>query len=211
MFTGIIEEVGKVVNIIKEADSIKICVECSKVLHNTKIGDSISVNGVCLTVVKIYDNRFLADIMKETIKSSNFGMIKIGDMVNLERAMTLHKRLGGHIVTGHIDGIGEIINKRGDNRFTVIRIKTNNDIAKYIVRKGSVSLDGISLTVSYVDDNIFEVSIIPHTMEYTSLVSKNIGDTLNIECDIIGKYIERFLGGKKSGITYDFLSDNGFI
>ncbi len=211
LFTGIIEEVGKVLLIDKKDNSIKLCIGCSKVLEDTQIGDSISVNGVCLTVVKLYNNQFVADVMLETIKSSSLGILKVGDSVNLERAMTLNKRLGGHIVTGHIDGVGKIINKRGNNEFVVISIETTYDIAKYIVKKGSVSIDGISLTVSYVSDRIFEVSIIPHTIKQTNLSNKNIGDVLNIECDLIGKYIEKFSNGKRVGITYDFLNDNGFI
>lgn len=210
MFTGIIEEVGKVSNIIRDCDTLKLCIGCKKVLSDTNIGDSISVNGVCLTVVKISDNEFVADVMKETIKSSCLGMLKLGDVVNLERAMTLNKRLGGHIVTGHIDGIGRIIHKNGNDKFVVIGIMTSSDIIKYVVRKGSVSLDGISLTVSSIYDKIFEVSIIPHTMEQTNLGSKDVGDILNIECDVIGKYLERFLKGSKGGITYEFLKENGF-
>ena len=210
LFTGIIEEVGKVLNVIRMDGCIKLCVGCSEVLNDTKIGDSISVNGVCLTVVKIFDDNFVADVMKETIKSSSLGMLKLGDVVNLERAMTLNKRLGGHIVTGHIDGVGNIIHKKGNDRFIVIGVGTTSDIIKYIVKKGSVSLDGISLTVSNVYDKIFEVSIIPHTMEQTNLISKNIGDVLNIECDVIGKYVERFSHGVESGITYEFLNENGF-
>ena len=211
MFTGIIEEVGKVSNIIRDYDSLKLCIDCKKVLGDTMIGDSISVNGVCLTVVEISDNRFTADVMRETIKSSSLGMLKLGDVVNLERAMTLNKRFGGHIVTGHIDGVGRIIHKNGNDRFTVIGVMTDSDIIKYIVKKGSVSVDGIGLTVSNVYDKIFEVSIIPHTMEQTTLKSKNIGDVLNIECDIIGKYIERFSSNVRSGVTYEFLNENGFL
>ena len=210
MFTGIIEEVGKVLDIVRNGDLIKLSIGCSRVLNDTQIGDSISVNGVCLTVVRMDDNKFFADVMRETIKSSALGTLSLGEAVNLERAMTLNKRLGGHIVTGHIDGIGNMIHKRGNDRCVVIGISTTNDIIKYIVRKGSVSLDGISLTVSDVHDGIFEVSVIPHTMEQTNLASKNIGDVLNIECDVIGKYVEKFLRGSKSGITYKFLNENGF-
>ena len=211
MFTGIIEEVGKVLDIVRSDDLIKISIGCSKVLNDTQIGDSISVNGVCLTVVSMDDNKFLADVMRETIKSSSLGMLSLGEIVNLERAMTLNKRLGGHIVTGHIDGIGNIIHKRENDRCVVIGVSTTNDIIKYVVKKGSVSLDGISLTVSDVYGKIFEVSVIPHTMEQTNLASKNIGDVLNIECDVIGKYIEKLLHGAENGITHEFLNENGFL
>lgn len=211
MFTGIIEEIGEVVLISNGTNSIKLSVKCEEVLNKTKVGDSISVNGVCLTVVRLSDGQFTADVMPETLRKSSLGSLKVKDKVNLERAMMLNGRFGGHIVTGHIDGIGKIINKKSDDNSVIFTILTQDDITKYIVKKGSVSLDGISLTVSFVQDRIFEVSIIPHTIQKTCLKYKNIGDVINIECDIIGKYIEKFSNNKTCGITYDFLSENGFV
>ena len=211
MFTGIIEEIGEVLEIDRGINSIKLTIKCSKILEGTKIGDSISVNGVCLTVVRLDKDYFVADVMPETMNRSSFATLKIKDRVNLERAMLLNGRFGGHIVSGHIDGIGTIRNKKRDDNAIVITIKTTYNITKYIVTKGSVALDGISLTVTDVKDTLFEVSIIPHTLEETSLKNKKIGDKINIECDMVGKYVEKFVSGKKEGITYDFLAQNGFV
>ena len=211
MFTGIVEEIGEVVSIHHGTNSIKLGVKCEDVLSDTKVGDSISVNGVCLTVVNLNNNQFIADVMPETLRKSSLGSLKINAKVNLERAMALNGRFGGHIVTGHIDGVGEIINKSQEDNSIIFTILAGRDITRYIVKKGSVALDGISLTVSSVTDNVFGVSIIPHTIQKTCLNYKKIGDVINIECDIIGKYIEKLSGNTVDGITYDFLSENGFL
>lgn len=211
MFTGIIEEIGEIASIDVGANSIKLGVKCNRVLSDTKVGDSISVNGVCLTVVSFSNNQFVADVMPETLAKSSLGSQKVKDRVNLERAMMLNGRFGGHIVTGHIDGVGRIINRTIDDNSVIFTILSQPDITKYIVKKGSVALDGISLTVSYVKDNKFKVSIIPHTLEKTCLMYKGIGDEINIECDIIGKYIEKLSNHTSGGITYDFLEQNGFM
>ena len=215
MFTGLIEEVGNIVFINKSDNFSKLGIKANNIISDASIGDSISTNGVCLTITKITDTIYEADVMAETIRRSTLGSLNIGDRVNLERAMASNKRFGGHMVTGHIDGIGKIINLKNEGNSVWISISANENILKYVVDKGSIAIDGISLTVAYVDDNIFKVSIIPHTGDSTTLFNKAIGDVVNLECDIIGKYVEKFvlLGSKKSksNINEDFLRNNGFI
>lgn len=217
MFTGIVEEIGSIVGITKGEKSSKLTIKAKKILENTNLGDSISTNGVCLTVTNINFNTFEADVMSETLTKSNLGILKIGSKVNLERALRLEDRLGGHIVSGHIDGIGQIVSITRDDNAVWITIKAQDIILKYIVYKGSIAIDGISLTVAYVDDKVFKVSIIPHTGENTILLTKNIGETVNLECDVIGKYVEKLLGleptnkeSKGDLISIDFLKENGF-
>ena len=218
MFTGIIEEIGVIQEIKKGIKSSKLSIKANKVLENTKIGDSICTNGVCLTVTALKSNSFDADVMAETLRRSSLGDLKIGSKVNLERALTLESRLGGHIVSGHIDGTGEIISLVKEDNSTWVTIKTISDILRYIVFKGSITIDGISLTVAYVDEEVFKVSIIPHTSDETTLLNKSIGETVNLECDVISKYIEKLMGleikrkeKKISSITEDFLRSNGFF
>ena len=217
MFTGIIEEIGKVKNIKNKTASSIITVEADTVTNNTKPGESIAVNGVCLTVVKISDTYLDADIMGETLRRSNLKDLKPGDLVNLERAVIAGGRLGGHIVSGHVDGVGTLINYKKDGVAVWVTIECPPDILKYIVNKGSVALDGISLTVAGVSENNFSVSIIPHTGAETTLLDKNIGAKINIECDIIGKYVEKLLLFKEqpkspdTKINMSFLSENGFL
>ncbi len=219
MFTGIIEEIGKVKNIKHNIASSIITIEAKEVTKGTKLGDSIAVNGVCLTVVKISDNFFDADIMAETLRHSNLKKIQRGDNVNLERAMSANGRFGGHIVAGHVDGLGEITNFQKEDNAVWITIKCSPELLKYIVYKGSVALDGVSLTVASVTEKDFSVSIIPHTKEETTLLQKSIGDNINIECDVIGKYVEKMLFFKEneqeqqktSRLDLDFLSKNGFL
>lgn len=218
MFTGIVEEIGVVECIKKGEKSSKLIVRCNKILNQTKLGDSICTNGVCLTITNIGKNSFEADVMPETLRKSNLQKLKIGSIVNLERAISLQTRLGGHIVSGHIDGIGEIVDLEKEDNGLWISIKASQEVLKYIIYKGSISIDGISLTVGYVDNKIFKVSIIPHTLEKTILLKKIVGETVNLECDMIGKYIEKFLGldnptqnKKNSRINEDFLKANGFF
>ncbi|EOD00969.1 riboflavin synthase [Caldisalinibacter kiritimatiensis] len=216
MFTGIVEEIGIVKSIINSYNSSTIMIEANKILQDIKLGDSISTNGVCLTVTD-YDNKsFTVDVMPETINKSNLKKLKKGSKVNLERALKVGDRLGGHIVTGHIDGVGIIGEFKKDDNAIWVSISTSEDILKYIVYKGSIAIDGISLTVAYVDKKQFKVSIIPHTQHITTLVQKNIGDEVNLECDMIGKYIEKFLNlqkteDSKQGLDITFLKENGFI
>ena len=176
MFTGIIEELGVIQEIKKSSKSSKLLIKANKVLENTNVGDSICTNGVCLTVTNLKANSFEADVMAETLRRSNLGNLNVGSKVNLERALTLQSRLGGHIVSGHIDGTGTIISLIKEDNATWVTIKTTNDILRYVVLKGSITIDGISLTVAYVDENVFKVSIIPHTAQETTLLNKSIGE-----------------------------------
>lgn len=215
MFTGIIEEVGTVKSIQKGSVSSFIRINANAVLNGTHIGDSIAVNGVCLTVTDLTGNSFQADVMNETLSRSSLGLLKNGSPVNLERAMSAQGRFGGHIVSGHIDGTGIISSVEQDGIALWYTINTDSGILRYIVEKGSIAIDGISLTIAKVTDNDFSVSIIPHTAAQTVLSSKKTGDTVNLENDIIGKYVEKFLNpdekkSEKSRITMDFLAKNGF-
>ncbi len=215
MFTGLVEEVGKVLDIKEDRKIWTINFECERIVKDISIGDSIAVNGVCLTVKEFTKNTFKADIMAETIRKTNLGFLKSGNFVNLERALKIGDRFGGHIVSGHIDGTGIIEKFRQEGDAIWISISTSKDMLKYIVYKGSVAIDGVSLTVSYVDEEKFKVTIIPHTKEATTLIKKNINDLVNIECDIVGKYIEKLLLHKEveneSKIDVNFLKENGFI
>lgn len=218
MFTGIVEEVGVVEGIKNGEKSSRITIKAKKVLYGTKLGDSISANGVCLTVTNLGESTFHADVMAETLRRSNLGELSKGSKVNLERALSLETRLGGHIVSGHIDGTGIVTSLWKEDNATWVTISTGEEILRYIVEKGSIAIDGISLTVAYVDNDEFKVSIIPHTGDETTLLHKRVGDTVNLECDLIGKYVEKLLGlsnekkeKSKSSITEDFLKNNGFL
>ena len=218
MFTGIVEELGVIQGIKRGSKSSRLLIKANKVLENTKVGDSICTNGVCLTVTNLNTNSFEADVMAETLRRSNLGDLTIGSKVNLERALTLESRLGGHIVSGHIDGVGEIISLVKEDNATWVTIKAKSDILSYVVLKGSITIDGISLTVAYVDENVFKVSIIPHTAQETTLLNKSIGETVNLECDMISKYVEKLMGlatkeenKKNTLLTEDFLRENGFF
>ncbi len=197
MFTGIVEETG----FIKSFDGHKLIVECSKVLENTQIGDSIAIDGCCQTVVAMNANSFSADVSAETLKITKG--FKTGECVNLERALLPQTRMGGHIVQGHIDGTGKYL---GNMTFEVPK-----ELDKYIVYKGSITVNGVSLTVSKNKNNTFSVAIIPHTLENTNLKYLKIGDLVNIETDILGRYVEKFLSTKNNNITEDFLKENGFM
>ena len=205
MFTGISEEIGEVVGFTQKSDHVTIEVKADIVLEDIKKGDSIMTNGVCLTVTSFTDKSYTADIMNESLKVTKFDRSILLKKVNLERAMRIGSRLDGHVVQGHVDGLGNIIaiNKN------VYRIKTTRDISKYIVKKGSVAIDGISLTVSMADKDIFEVSLIPETLEATNFKYKKINDQVNIETDIIGRYIEK-LTEDKERVDKNFLLENGF-
>lgn len=213
MFTGIIEETGSVARVLQGGTSGEIRINASYVLEGTKLGDSIAVNGVCLTVTGLYDDGFTADVMPETLRRSNLGMLRSGDRVNLERAMAADGRFGGHIVSGHIDGTGEIASLRNEGNAVWVRIRAKEEILALIVEKGSITIDGISLTVASLGSDYFEVSIIPHTGAQTTLLKKKAGDKVNLENDIIGKYVQRLLGKstQSSGITESFLAEHGFF
>jgi riboflavin synthase len=194
MFTGIIEEVGSLLSIEKGGEAFQLNVKAKKVLEDVKLGDSISTNGVCLTVVDFSRDRFRADVMPETLRKSNLGDLKIGDAVNLERAMAIGDRFGGHMVSGHIDGMGKIAKYRKEKNATWIRVECDRSLLRYMIPKGSIAIDGTSLTLAEVDVKGFEVSIIPLTGEDTTLLNKPLGAKVNLECDMVGKYIEKFMG-----------------
>lgn len=215
MFTGIIEEVGKVVNIKKGAKSSILTIKGRKIFEDLKIGDSVAVNGVCLTVTSFSKNIFIADVMNETLMRSSLGGLSNGSLVNLERAMAANGRFGGHIVSGHIDGTGSIIKIQRDDNAIWYTITTSDNLMKYIVEKGSIAIDGISLTVAKVDCKSFSVSIIPHTANETVLSHRSVGDNVNLENDIIGKYVEKLINLRdkkkiESNITREFLMKNGY-
>ena len=214
MFTGLIEETGTVCEVCRNGNASFIRIAAEKVLEGTKVGDSIAVNGVCLTVTEHDGKIFRADVMNETLSRSSLGTLKQGSKVDLERAMSAEGRFGGHIVSGHIDGTGTVSNIKQDGIAVRYTISADEKLLRYIVEKGSVTLDGISLTVAAVTDTDFTVSMIPHTAEQTILPYKKVGDIINIETDIIGKYVEKLLRPaepKKSGVTMEQLMKNGFI
>ena len=198
MFTGIVEEIGRIKNVQRGAKSITFCIEASKVLEDTKIGDSICTNGVCLTVTDISPAAegkgwFKADVMPETIRKTSMARLQVGSKVNLERALTLNTRLGGHIVSGHVDGIGHVVRKDQDDIAIWLWIECDANLMRYIIPKGSVTLQGVSLTVAKVEATRFAVSLIPHTQEETTLHASVVGDVVNIETDIIAKYVEKLM------------------
>ena len=198
MFTGIIEEIGTVVTMTRGARSFSLEVRAQKVLEDTKIGDSISTNGVCLTVTELSENSFKADVMPETVSRTALQELTAGSLVNLERALSLQTRLGGHIVTGHIDGTGRISQRRNDDNALWISIECAPSLLRHIVEKGSITIQGVSLTVARVDESSFAVSLIPHTQSVTTLHNLRIGSLVNLETDIIAKYVEKMLGKNSS-------------
>ena len=209
MFTGIIEEVG----FLKNFDGEKIEISCAKILEDIKIGDSICVNGICLTVTDFAEDFFAADVMPETFRRTSLSELQSGGIVNLERAMKISDRFGGHIVSGHIDGVGKITNIRTEGNAIFINISAENFLLKQIAAKGSVALDGISLTVVEANAENFSVSMIPHTREVTNFKSKRVGSLVNIETDILAKYIDRLLNFKnqEKNLTQEFLIEQGFF
>ncbi|MCR4601621.1 MAG: riboflavin synthase [Clostridia bacterium] len=220
MFTGIIEEVGEIRAVRKGQVSCTFTIRGNVIFDDLKIGDSVAVNGVCLTATTISGNEFTADVMAETLRRTNLGSFATGTRVNLERAMAADGRFGGHIVSGHIDGTGTITKKRREENAVWVTVKTTPEITHYIVEKGSIAIDGISLTVAEVGDDYFKVSIIPHTGEETTLLSKNEGAVVNLENDEIAKYVEKLTGaysgkkgntGKSGGVTMSSLLENGFL
>lgn len=210
MFTGIIEETGVIENIVHGAKSCRLKIHGDVIFDDLKLGDSVAVNGVCLTVDELSPPCFCADVMAETMRKTSIGKLVRGSRVNLERAMQLNGRFGGHIVSGHIDGTGKIIGRITEDNAVVFTVSAASDLMKYIVYKGSVTLDGISLTVSDTAADRFSVSVIPHTRARTTILDKSVGDEINIECDVIGKYVEKLTKTKTDGITLDFLAENGF-
>lgn len=224
MFTGIVEEVGTIVSISKGAKSSKLTLQGKVIFEDMHIGDSIAVNGVCLTVTEKTANTFTVDVMAETLRRSSLGTLSKGSKVNMERAMAANGRFGGHIVSGHIDGIGTIESFVREDNAVWVTIAAPSKLLKYIIEKGSITIDGISLTVAYVDSQCFKVSLIPHTAANTTLLTKKAGDMVNLENDIVGKYIDKLLHfdvedeavtdyntEASGGISMEFLSENGFV
>ena len=220
MFTGLVEELGRIKKVVATARSVRLTVSSRQVLSDVKIGDSIAVNGACLTVVDYGDSYFTADIMPETVNQTGLKDLKIGSAVNLERTLKVGDRLGGHIVSGHIDGIGTLRDIVQDDIAVILTIESTADVLKYIVRKGSITIDGVSLTVVDCTDNKFRVSLIPHTYAVTALSEKRLGNLVNLETDILGRYVEKLLLGSNDqasqpiapvGISTGFLGEHGFL
>lgn len=214
MFTGIVEETGIVERVQKGSSSAVLTVQAIKVLEGTEVGDSICVNGVCLTVTSLADGRFTVDVMHETLNRSSLAQLRCGSRVNLERAMRADGRFGGHIVSGHVDGVGRITEIHRDDMAIWYTVQAEPRLLRYIVEKGSVAIDGISLTVATVNADRFQVSVIPHTVRMTTLGERRSGDLVNIENDVIGKYVERLLPARqedrKSSVTREFLARCGY-
>ena len=219
MFTGIVEEIGEIVSVKKGALSARLTIRGPVVTKGTKVGDSIAVNGVCLTAVTVAGDIFTADVMAETMRRSSLGKLASGSRVNLERAMPADGRFGGHIVSGHIDGTGTIRSKKKEDNAVWVTVTASPQLLRYIIEKGSIAIDGISLTVAYVDESCFKVSVIPHTAGQTTLLEKKPEDVVNLENDMIGKYVEKLLGAekdnkyteKKTDIDTGFLAKYGFM
>lgn len=215
MFTGIVEEIGTVKNTLKKGQTIVLTIQAKKVIEDVHLGDSIAVNGVCLTVTSFTKGEFTVDIMPETFQSTNLNMLANHNKVNLERAMAINGRFGGHIVSGHIDATGELLGIKPLENAITYQIKIPSKYLKYCLTKGSITIDGTSLTIFKIENEVITISLIPHTRSHTILGSKNIGDTVNIEFDLLGKYVENMLGLKEekkgSNITSSFLSQNGYL
>lgn len=209
MFTGIVQEIG----IIKEISLNRITLIACKVLKNMQLGDSIAVNGACLTVTDFTENSFTVDVMPETLKRTTLKQLRKNEEVNLERALTLESLLGGHLVQGHVDATGIIASIKDDGGASVFKIQAPRDVMSYVVEKGSITVDGISLTVMGRTDNAFEVSIVNYTMENTVMCNRKAGDIVNLEADVLAKYTVHFkgMGVADSNITFDFLQENGFL
>ncbi len=193
MFTGIVEELAQIKSIEPKSKGIRYVISAEVVVDDLKIGDSISVNGVCLTIVKIGKDSFCMDLVEETLNKSNLGELKVGDFVNLERAMKVSDRLGGHIVQGHVETLGVILEKQMQDEEAILSVGLDPEWMRFCIPKGSITLDGVSLTITRINGNIIEIALIPHTLENTTLGIKGKSETLNIETDIIGKYIDRLL------------------
>ncbi|MBU0700368.1 riboflavin synthase [bacterium] len=206
MFTGIIEEIGT----IRQKTSCSMVIDAEIIISDLRCGDSVAVNGTCLTATKVNKDSFSADVSPETLRLTNLQNLIPGDKVNMERALKLESRLGGHLVTGHIDGTIRLIEKKMDAESLVLKFSTTDDLSRYIIKKGSVCIDGISLTVVDIVGNIFSVCIIPHTAQQTTLFLRQTGYLANLEADVMGKYVERLIQPVKQGLTNNFMAEHGF-
>jgi len=219
MFTGIIEGLGTIRDIRSSARETRLAVEADFAMEGTRIGDSVSVNGACLTVVRLENRRFTADVSPETLARTTFKQARVGERVNLERALRLSDRLDGHLVAGHVDGTGQIAGRRQESNAWIVDVTVAPALLRYMIEKGSVAVDGISLTINQLEADRFQVSVIPHTATLTTIGFKKVGEEVHIETDLIGKYIERFVTGGKAGIremnkadiSMDLLARSGFI
>lgn len=215
MFTGIVEELGELVNRQSASSGTYLVIKGTRVMDDLALGDSIAVNGVCLTVARLSSFSFHADVMPETLRKTNLYMLKPGDKVNLERALPVGGRLGGHFISGHVDGVGQIIAEKRETNALVKKISAPPEVMRYTIKKGSIAVDGTSLTVVEVGENWFTVSLIPHTVQQTTFLTKRGGDTVNLEADMLAKYVEKLLleEGRtrgRSGISYSYLQELGF-
>jgi len=215
MFTGIIESVGELARIEKKTGDAELTIKVGKLdMNDVSLGDSIACNGVCLTVVKFNKDTFVADVSGETLKLTTIGNLNVGSKINLEKALTPTTRLGGHLVSGHVDEVGEIVSIKNDSRSVQYKVEAPTELAHYIAKKGSICVDGVSLTVNEINDNIFELNLVPHTLSETTASDYKVGSKVNLEVDLLARYLERLLTGQKtsseSKITKNFLEDNGF-
>jgi|SRR5690554_1754637 len=219
MFTGIIEALGEVTALQPKNGDLRLRIKTAGLdLADVRLGDSIATNGVCLTVVDLPGDGYWADVSRETLETTTIPAWKVGQRVNLEKALTPQTRLGGHIVSGHVDGVGEVVSRHADARSERFRLRAPKSLAKYIAHKGSITVDGTSLTVNKVDGAEFELNIVPHTLQHTIMGNYQTGTSVNLEVDVLARYLERLLlgdkaaeSGQESGITMDFLAQNGFI
>jgi riboflavin synthase len=207
MFTGIVEEIG----IVKETSQDRLTFEAHKVLEGTKMGDSIAVNGVCLTVVSLGNHGFGFNVMRETLRCTNLGRLHYGNQVNLERALVLGGRLGGHLVLGHVDEMGEVLDTSSEEEARIMRISAPPELMSYMVDRGFIAVDGVSLTIVEVDDSSFVVSLVGYTMDNTTLGRRRTGDIVNLEADIIAKYVENLKEQRGQGLSIEFLREYGFV
>lgn len=207
MFTGIVEEIG----IVREAGRDHLTFQAQRVIEGTKIGDSIAVNGVCLTIVSLQNDGFSVDVMPETLRRTSLGRLHYGDKVNLERAVVLGGRLGGHMVLGHVDEVGEVLDVSNEEGARIVRISAPAELVPYMVDKGFVAVDGVSLTIADVDDSSFVVSLVGYTMEHTTLGKKRPGDAVNLEADVIGKYVQNLEQQRKRSLSMELLREYGFV
>jgi riboflavin synthase len=214
MFTGIVEELGTISSMTQSGEAMKLTISAKQILSDVKLGDSIAVNGICLTVTTFTTTSFTVDAMPETMKATSLRMLKPSAKVNLERAMAANGRFGGHFVTGHIDGIGTILTKKQHYNAIYYKIAISDELLRYCLHKGSVAVDGTSLTIFDIDESSITISLIPHTVSESIIGEKKAGDIVNIECDMIGKYIERFISKpvkRTDSMTESFLQENGFL
>lgn len=213
MFTGLAEEVGRITEILRQSESVRLTLQANRVLEGTRVGDSICISGCCLTVVQINGNQLSFEMMAETLRRTANDRLKSGDFVNLERALSFGDRLGGHLVQGHVDGIGKLTGIRQEGSSKVFHIMAPQEFLLDVILKGSVTVDGISLTVAGLGKDFFEVALIPETQRSTTLGMKRVGDLFNLESDLIGKYVRRYLEKSRSheGLTAGFLAENGFV